>query len=90
MNIYVLELFLNLFLNLSKTFLEHNVFLNCFYICSWLFPGLFVLCTDLIFIDQSFILYNLSFPYPNLGQYEILDQFVHGVENIDGLRMERW
>ena len=28
-------LFLNLFLTLSKTFLEHNVFLNCSYILFW-------------------------------------------------------
>ena len=34
---YVLELFLNLFLIISKTFLKYNVFMNCSYICSWLF-----------------------------------------------------
>ena len=34
---YVLELFLNVFMIISKTSLEHNVFLNCSYMCSLLF-----------------------------------------------------
>ena len=44
---YILELFLNLFLITSKTFLEYNVFLNCSYICSWLFqwPFMNIICS---------------------------------------------
>ena len=42
----VLELFLNVFLVILTTNLEHNVFMNCSYMCSWLFQhNVFLNCS---------------------------------------------
>ena len=47
----VLELFLNVFLIISMTIHEHNMFLNCSKICSWLFQRLFlnIMCSWTVF-----------------------------------------
>ena len=54
----VLELFLNVFLIISETFLEYYVFLNCSYICSWLLHRLYlnIICswTVLTFVLDHF------------------------------------
>ena len=65
----VLELLLHLFLMISKTSLEHNVFLNCSYICSWLFRRqsmniikyvLELFLNVFLIISKTYLEYNVS------------------------------